>query len=617
MPREDGIAHRGAALTVLLLAVVLGLMAFPARGQCRANPTGSTDTGLSPGPRYTDQVRASHHPSASKESNQTSITTLAEPAAGLRYRWVFISYNLLVDTNVQTVLDIMRRAKAAGYNGIVLADYRLQLLDQMPPIYLKNAAVVKQAAMDLGLEIYPAVCPIGYSRSVLAHDPNQAEGLPVRDALFVVHKGQADLVADPPAGLKNGDFEQAQNGPFSGWEFQDFPGAVTFADREVHHGGSQSLRMENIGSVGNARVMQTVRVAPYRQYHLSAWIKTRDFETPGNVQALVLTPAGRSLTYTAWPIQSTQDWTQYHVVFNSLDDTQLRVYLGVWDGGGGTIWWDDAQLEEVGLLNVLRRDGCPLVVKGEDGTVYREGSDFSSVEDKRLGIVPSPGEYEIYHPAPPIQLAAGSRLQEGQRLRVSFYHPVTIYDGQVTCCLSEPKVYSILNDQITGINQLLHPPGFFMCHDELRVANWCEACQSRQLTPGQLLGDNVSRCVQMIRAASPKAQIFVWSDMFDPFHNAHDDYYLVNGTLANSWDGLPRDVVVVDWYFDIRKQTMPWFAQHGYSQVLAGYYDGSPEQIHTWLDDASGVANVVGVMYTTWANQYGDLEAFAKAAWGP
>ena len=46
-------------------------------------------------------------------------------------------------------------------------------------------------------------------------------------------------------------------------------------------------------------------------------------------------------------------------VFNSLDDTAVRVYVGTWGARKGRVWWDDIEFEEVGLLNVLRRPGCP------------------------------------------------------------------------------------------------------------------------------------------------------------------------------------------------------------------------------------------------------------------
>ena len=53
--------------------------------------------------------------------------------------------------------------------------------------------------------------------------------------------------------------------------------------------------------------------------------------------------------------------------------------------------------------------------------------------------------------------------------------------------------------------------------------------------------------MQILKEVNPKARIVVWSDMFDPNHNAVDKYYLVNGTLEESWEGLPQDVIIANW----------------------------------------------------------------------
>jgi len=534
----------------------------------------------------------------------------------LTYRLLFVQSNLRRTDSLRDLKTLMQRAKAAGYNGIALSD-ACYIRDRLDAGTRRNVSLFNATAKQLGLAVYPEVCSVGRAGSLLRYDPNLAEGLPVRDALFVVQGRQGALAPDPPVYLSGGDFERAEGDKMAGWDQQDFPGTATFVDRQVHHGGVQSLRMEAIDQAdpknGQARLLQTVSVSPFRQYHLSVWIKTHDFETPENAGAEVLTPSGHDLAYVTWNIQKTQDWTQYHTVFNSLDNRQLRIYLGVWQGKGGRIWWDDAQLEEVGLLNVLRRDGCPLTVRGEDATVYTEGQDFLPVRDPRLGSVPTPGSYEVYHTPPVLRLTPHSRLKNGLRLRVSFYSAVILYDGQVPCCLSEPKVYALLQAQVRRAYALFHPAGFFLSHDEIRVANWCETCRKRNLTPGQILADNVQRCVAMVRAVEPQARILIWSDMFDPYHNARDDYFLVNGTWAGSWEGLPKDVIVVNWNFPRRQQSLPRFAAQGYAQVIAGNRNGSPERIRTWLQDAP--PSVVGVMYTTWQHRYDNLEAFAKAAW--
>src|SRR5947208_12534365 len=53
------------------------------------------------------------------------------------------------------------------------------------------------------------------------------------------------------------------------------------------------------------------------------------------------------------------------------------------------------------------------------------------------------------------------------------------------------------------------------------------------LDAGALLAENVKTCIQILREVNPGGRIYVWSDMFDPHHNAHKDYYLVHGDLRS------------------------------------------------------------------------------------
>lgn len=541
-------------------------------------------------------------------------------ASNLKYRWVYVQTNLQVKENVDKLKELMARAKKDGYNGIVLADSKLERLATVPDWYFTNAAEVQKTAKDLGLEIIPCVFGVGYAAGMLSNDVNLAESMPVRGAEFVVKGGQAQLVPDPAAVFKNGGFEESQGDKFPGMGFQDSIGTSTFADHGVHHSGSTSLRMTNpiVGApgAGNCRVMQEIAVKPHRQYHLSAWIKTENFDSNGDVWMRTLDPNGKSLSDQSLGVKRTQDWTRHDVVFNSGENTKVLAYVGVWGGKNGNLWLDDVTFEEVGLLNVVRRPACPVTVKGEDGTAYQEGKDYEPIVDPKMGNVPWPGGYEVYHESPAIKLTPATRIKEGQHLRVDFNHAVMTSDGQVAICLSDPKTYTLMADQAKRVEALFHPKGFFMSHDEIRVGNWCDLCQSRNLTAGQILAENVRKSVDMIESAHKGAETYVWSDMFDPNHNAVDNYYLTRGTLANSWLGLPKRTVVVNWYFGKRKTSLPFFSKLGYSQVLAGYYDADPKDIRTWLDDAKGLQGINGVMYTTWQGNYSGLEQFAKYAWG-
>lgn len=81
----------------------------------------------------------------------------------------------------------------------------------------------------------------------------------------------------------------------------------------------------------------------------------------------------------------------HHITFNSLANTEVQLFFGVWGGHEGTIWWRDPGIEECGLVNLLRRPGAPLVVKTEDGKLLTEGVDYEPVSNPRTGTVPYAG----------------------------------------------------------------------------------------------------------------------------------------------------------------------------------------------------------------------------------
>lgn len=539
----------------------------------------------------------------------------------LPYRWVYLMFNMQVDGNVGVVSGIMDRAKAAGYNGVVLADYKLTILDLLgdnTERYKRNIGQIKAKADSLGLAFVPGLSGPGYAAGLLAHNPNLAEGLPVRNALFLARGGQAQLVADPAVSLPNGAMENPNGDTFPGWDYQDGPGTLSFADSGVKHGGSYSIRFEHLETDqnGNGRLIKLINVSPYRQYHATAWIKTSAFTRAGSVRIQALTASGKALAYNDIGVQQTQDWTQAHIVFNSLDNNQVRLYFGVWGGKSGKLWLDDLTIEEVGLLNLLRRPATPLTVQGEDGTVYTEGQDFEPVVDPRMGNVPWPGSYEVYHAPPPIVLKAGGRITEGQRLRVSFFHPIVVYSDQVAACMGDPQEMQLVKNEIANVSALLQPSMFFFGHDEIRVANQDPSCGALGPTAGKILALNFQQCYNAVRSARLGGTILVWSDMFDPNHNAVADYYLARGGMVGSWLGVPKDTVIVNWNSGTKRvDSMQFFSGRGHKQILAGYYDGPAGAITAWLNDAEPISGVSGVMYTTWVGNYTDLEAFAKAAW--
>ena len=317
------------------------------------------------------------------------------------------------------------------------------------------------------------------------------------------------------------------------------------------------------------------------------------------------------MNYNYLGVQPTQGWTTHHAVFNSLTNTIVNVYFGVWGGTTGSLWWDNAAIEEVAFLNLIRRPGAPLVVSTESGTPLVEGSDFAALTDPLMGSLPWAGSYDIYHTPPPLQILSPG-LTNGTRLRASWSHAVTVYDDQANICVSEPATLNLLRDQAQRMQAAWGARGYFMSHDEIRVFNWCPACQARGLDAGGLLADNVSACAGILRQVNPGGRIYVWSDMFDPNHNAHGDYYLARGNFTNSWKGLDSDIIVVPWYYDQRAASLQFFAGLGNRQLIAGYYDAAPTLVTNWLNAARPYTGICGVMYTTWQNDYSNLATFEQ-----
>ena len=516
----------------------------------------------------------------------------------LKKRWLFIRGNMRDPKQVDTMIARFAPAAAAGYNGIVLP------YDVAPD----KAGELTQAAKKQGLDLIATV--MGG-----AHDRNYTEGVFVQDALFVVHGPRALFQPDNPLRLVNADFEESNGNHFKGWGFQDDEGVTTFADHDVAHGGKTSLRMENIGRNQNrhCRLMQPVKLQAHRQYRLSFWVKTEKL-APADAEVKVLAPgAGRAISFETFHVEGTQDWKRYNLVFNSLEYHEGLLYLGSWSGNQGKLWWDDLQIEEIALVNVLRRPGCPVTVRAENGTLWDEGRDYNRIVDPVLN------PWQPYHEPPLLKLAPGSRIPDGARLRVSYYHPIIVYEDSVTSCVSEPKIFEDWREEITRANDLFHPAAFFMSHDEMRVMNQCALCQSKHLTPGELLAENVRQSARIIRDIRPDAEIWVWNDMFDPMHNAVDHYYAVNGSLAGSWKGLDSGIGIVNWHGGLKGKNCKFFADLGLRQILAGYYDGDEDgaAIVEWRHNTENVPGIVGVMYTTWQDKYGAMNAWAARAFKP
>ncbi|MEJ5253410.1 MAG: hypothetical protein WHX60_16160 [Armatimonadota bacterium] len=533
----------------------------------------------------------------------------AQQPYGDRWVWIF-GWGLNRDEDVAQIIPLLETAAKHGYNGAVLSA-NMDALCKQPPEYFRRLEQIKQACERLKLDLIPSIFSVGYGGGALWHDRNLAEGLPVKDALFEVRGSEAVHVPDPPVSIANGGFEEFEGNRMKAFAFHDEPGVVSFPDTQVFHSGKASLRFENFRAqpAGNARVMQEVRVHPYRCYRMSVWVKTEGLQPRQNLRLLVLA-GDRDLAPRSFDVPATSDWRKLTITFNSMANEKVLVYVGLWGGQSGRFWVDDWTLEEVGPINVLQRAGTPVTVKSEDGSVvYEAGRDYAPLTD------PSFSFWNVDRPAPTLRILPGSRVRDGQRLRVSWYHPAVIYESQVTVCMGEPALYEIYEHEAKLLWERLKFRKVILSMDEVRMGGTCRACEGRDMA--RLLGECVTKQIQIVRRLNPRVQVYVWSDMFDPHHNAHANYYLVQGDFTGSWKHIPKDTIIAVWGGAPRAQSLKHFAEQGFRTLIACYYDApNLDEVKGWQSLAKETKGVTGFMYTTWERKYDLLGAFGDLLWG-
>ncbi|MCZ7557629.1 MAG: hypothetical protein M5R41_14620 [Bacteroidia bacterium] len=538
-------------------------------------------------------------------------------------RWMYQATNILVGANVTAAKQLWDRAVEHRINGIHLNDSKFQRPTTLPRRYQDSLASLRDYAEAHGLDIIPGVMPFGYSNDLLFHNPNLASGLPVREQRFVFEADTARLLPAVRVTLPNGGFEQYSNNTFPGFRFIDQPGLISFVDTQTKHSGAASIRLENFAQHspqhGHGRISYWTNVKPFTLYHVRGWVRTEALEPASAINIAVLSNAGYNLAFNEFSIPSSTDWIPVDFTFNSLEADTVGVYWGTWGARSGRIWWDDLLLEEAAFVNLIRRDGAPLVIsRSTEGPTLTEGVDFDTLRDHRMGNRSYPGDYDRWHTPPTLRATAGGIIRNGDTMLVSYYHTVLIHQSQVIATMSDPEVYDILDREFAQLDSVLEAGRYFMQHDEIRVMNWDAGDDARGLIPSGIVADNVQRCTSIIKKHAPDADIWVWSDMFDEFHNAvQGPYYLVRGDLRGSADQIPSDVGIVNWNGreNVVRQSLAFFADRGFRQISAPFYDRDAKQIRTWKEWMRGVPNVLGMMYTTWARNYDYLDAFGEYAW--
>ncbi|MBV9760716.1 MAG: hypothetical protein JO340_09135 [Acidobacteriaceae bacterium] len=534
--------------------------------------------------------------------------------------WYWHHSYLANDKAVEASAALIDRAVAAGYTGVAFWDSSLSFMsDKFWPA--ENVARLRRAieyASSRGLKVMAPVAPFGFANDALQVDPNLAEAQRVIGARFQVDRTATRLEpVNSFAGLANSGFEAGE----ADW-FSTHDSGIAL-DTSVAHSGRASAVIRD--ARGNARFRQAIAVTPWRQYHLRLFFKSENFRGLAQLGLLDREHEDEQRLNAQIPAAGNHDWSRLDLMFNSQESTRAWLYMGVWGGSTGTLWLDDVQIEETALVYAVRRAGAPLKVYDADhpSFVFQEGADYDPIADPRMTATRTPFT-DSYHEPAPVTLPASTRLRPGQRVDMDFYAVFPIPGlMQAAMCLTDPGVLEWQRRNARAIREVLPSgAGILMQYDEIRQMNSCASCRAKKLSAGALLDWSLAESVRTYSGVFPDSRLYVWSDMFDPYHNARDHYYYVEGDLTGAWKGLPANVTVVNWNLDRLRDSLAWFAggdrrqNIAHAQIIAGYYDkgDGAAAARAELEQAAGIPGIAGLMYTTWGDDYSQLEPFAKAA---
>ena len=117
---------------------------------------------------------------------------------------------------------------------------------------------------------------------------------------------------------------------------------------------------------------------------------------------------------------------------------------------------------QVGLLNVVRREGAPLSAREEQtGRTLVEGADGDfagvvgaggAVEDGfwRSGWDSSPLDRGL-HAMPSLHVPANSRLQVGANITLDYFALSPVFDGYGSSCLSHPAIAEYMRQNMIAM----------------------------------------------------------------------------------------------------------------------------------------------------------------------
>ena len=480
--------------------------------------------------------------------------------------WIFNNYPMRDPDVWPSVSNMIERAVAAGYNGVLLAGVE-DALNGWSKVSLANHEKLRDLCAARKIEVIPSAWGLGYGGSYCYLNPEAIEATEMKG---LVYESDGKNLCFSPQPVPEEDFKASDFG---------------------------------------ARIVNA-KLKPFHHYRISFKLKTEnllpDIYYKFRVSCRYVV-TGEHQLYDP-PTKPTQDWTDVVFTFDTYESGEISFSAGRGARNmTGSFKVKDVRISEWGPCGMFSSDGMePVVRDAETGVVYEPGRDYTPFPRmKRFREFPDSKWTTAAIPA-------GSRIAKGAKLLVDCWIPAVEGQRQYSGCPSFEETYRYNEESARKIEAFFHPKTWLLSVDEWRVANRCKRCQSRNVSPAVLMAENVKRLHGIIRKVNPKAEIAAWADMFAPTDNAHDHYYCVKGDITGSWNLVPKDILMVVWENGHGPIALKHFADNGFRTLAGAYYDHNDlDNDRRWLEACNATPRCQGMMYTTWQRKYGLLEDFA------
>lgn len=565
-------------------------------------------------------------------------------------RYVFFPRGWKTQKAKEENVLLLERAAAAGYNGIIFGNAGFSKMHT----YSKTDAFITDFAefRALAKRLNLTLCPnYAYQTIPTHHSLTGAEAFPVRGTPYVAGKdGEAVVEADPTLAIKNPGFEGTVGELPADWRPAGLAkGHQVFVDNEARSGSGSVCFQNLVADQSGCGIKQSMTVKPFRAYELKIWIKTEGF-----VNAQPSSPRYRSnpasLAQVAvygndwmhwvcyhnsgrmWPnqpnLKATQGWKEFRMNFNSMSNSSisLRVQpVGYHCAPTGKIWFDDITISEVGLVETVLRSTTPVIVKSasDPSISYVKGKDFTVVAETN------------YDNHGRLIIPEGSSIKAGDRLTVDWSILGDQEGSFASGAWCDNQAFQYLIDDNLLLHQMTGGMGaYHIAIGEWRDAGWDPVCMDLYGNAGGYMAGATLGLEAVCRLFNPKMDIYIKNDMYDPYHNAKTggrQYFMCNGSLFGSWNGITDSAVVMNWRGSTGEVGVPtnmqvksflfWggldpeFKIKPKRQIIrfncqSGVLHGVDKGLaNIAAAEALGMTGMVGCVYNTWDGRY---PAYAK-----